>query len=107
MQKKFNELKSACGKSSPLIALINNQYQALNLPITIKVWLNIIYPIIFWGILCAIVVINILGSSNLICNIILMTIWLLSFAINSEVQVRYIPDLFDEDEPESKPYEHF
>lgn len=104
MQKKFNELNST--RIKLLFSLKNSKYQALNLPLITQIWLNILYPLLFWGILCALIVINVWSEGSLICNVILAAIWLISFGMESFIQVKYIPDWFDEDIPESKPYEH-
>lgn len=106
MQKKFNELNSARGKYLLFLFLKNSKYRALNLPLKIQIWLDILYPLLFWGTLCVLIVINACGKGSLICNVILALMWLLSFGVESFIQVKYIPDLFDEDEPESKPHEH-
>ncbi len=104
MQKKFNGLNSIRRKL--LLFLKNSKYQALNLPLKIQIWLTILYPLLFWGMLCALIVINAWGKESLICNIILAAIWLASFGVESFIQVKHIPDYFDEDIPESKPHEH-
>ena len=104
MQKKFNGLNSIRRKL--LLFLKNSKYQALNLPLKIQIWLTILYPLLFWGILCALIVINAYGEGSLICNVILAAIWLASFGVENFIQVKYIPDCFDEDIPESKPHEH-